>query len=267
MAKAVTFKPGAKIDLDDIDPDDTSGLQKGPDVENLMVEQLTRLYELQGKFRADAKHALLIVLQGLDASGKDGTIRHVFSGVNPQGCEVDSFKAPTEKELAHDYLWRIHPECPRKGLIEIFNRSHYEDVLVVRVDELLPEKVWRKRYRHICEFERMLADCDTVILKFYLHISRKEQKRRMMARLEDPEKNWKFSEADLRVRVKWNAYREAYNEALTRTNTDYAPWHIVPADAKWHRNLVVARTVVNALEKLRPKFPKSRIDLTKVQVK
>lgn len=266
MAKAVMIKPGSKVDLDDIDAADTSGLKRGPEVQALMTEQLQKLYDLQARFSAEARHSMLIVLQGLDASGKDGTIRHVFSGVNPQACEVDAFKVPTELELAHDYLWRIHGQCPRKGLIEIFNRSHYEEVLVVRVENLVPESVWRKRYDHINAFERMLTDCDTVILKFYLHTSRKEQKKRLLARLEDPDKNWKFAATDVETRTKWKEYRKAYNEALTRTNTKWARWHIVPADNKWYRNLVVARTVVDALRELKPKYPRSKLDLTKFKV-
>jgi PPK2 family polyphosphate:nucleotide phosphotransferase len=267
MPKAHRVDPGRKLVLEKIDPGDTGPYEKGPKTEALMAQHLASLYELQARFAADERYALLIVLQGLDAAGKDGTIRHVFSGVNPQGCEVDSFKVPTPLELSHDYLWRIHQQTPRKGLIEIFNRSHYEDVIAVRVEKLLPPEIWKMRFDHINQFEKMLVDCGTVILKFYLHISNREQKDRLQRRLDDPERNWKFSPSDLDVRGKWKAYREAYNEVLTRCNTPWAPWHVVPADRKWYRNLVVARTVVDTLEKLNPKFPKPKADLSKVVIK
>jgi len=263
MSKAVTFAPGKRIDLDRIDSSDTGRFRRREKAEAEEQKLLARLFELQARLSAESKNAVLIVLQGLDAAGKDGTIRHVFSGVNPQACEVHSFKVPTSLELAHDFLWRIHVACPRKGVIGIFNRSHYEDVLAVRVEKLVPEKVWERRFDHINEFERILTENGTTILKFYLHISRKEQRERILARLNDPERNWKFSESDLETRHKWKLYRPAYNDALTRCNTKWAPWHVVPADHKWYRNLVVARTVVEALERIHPRFPRPLMDLKK----
>src|SRR5262245_5166134 len=248
MPKPMTFAPGHKIDLNKLGTDETGSIRSKDASEKLEAKWLTRLFDLQAKLSAESKQALLIVLQGLDAAGKDGTIRHVFAGVNPQACEVHSFKVTTHSELSHDYLWRVHSACPPRGVIGIFNRSHYEDVLAVRVEKLLPEKEWSKRFGHINQFERMLVDCGTRILKFYLHVSKKEQRARISARLKDPDHNWKFSESDLDTRMKWNAYREAYNDALTLCNTKWAPWHVVPADHKWYRNLVIAERVVKELE-------------------
>jgi len=263
MAKPKTFAPGKRIALDDIDPADT-GKYKDKDAAAAGEKKwLGRLFDLQAKLSAESQQALLIVLQGLDAAGKDGTIRHVFAGVNPQACQVHSFKAPTPNELAHDFLWRIHTACPPRGVIGIFNRSHYEDVLAVRVEKLLPEKVWRKRYDQINEFERTLTESGTRVLKFYLHISKKEQRARIKERLQDPSRNWKFSESDLDTRSKWRPYREAFNDALTLCNTEWAPWHVVPADHKWYRNVVIAETVVETLEDMNPKYPKPKIELDK----
>jgi PPK2 family polyphosphate:nucleotide phosphotransferase len=263
MAKPKTFAPGKRIALDDIDPADT-GKYKDKDAAAAEEEKwLKKLFDLQARLSAESQQALLIVLQGLDAAGKDGTIRHVFAGVNPQACQVHSFKAPTPNELAHDFLWRIHTACPPRGVIGIFNRSHYEDVLAVRVEKLLPEKVWRKRYDQINEFERTLTESGTRVLKFYLHISKKEQRARIKERLQDPSRNWKFSESDLDTRSKWRPYREAFDDALTLCNTEWAPWHVVPADSKWYRNVVIAETVVETLEDMNPKYPKPKIELEK----
>ncbi len=204
---------------------------------------------------AQGEHALLIVLQALDAGGKDGVIRHVMSGVNPQGCQVTSFKVPTEEELEHDYLWRIHKATPRRGYIGIFNRSHYEDVLVVRVHNLVPEDVWQQRYEQINHFERLLADSGTTILKFFLYISKDEQKERFEARLRDPRKNWKFSVKDVKERGYWDDYVRAYEDALGRCSTPWAPWYIVPANRKWYRNLVISQAIVETLEKLDMHYP------------
>ena len=204
---------------------------------------------------AESKHRLLIVLQAMDTGGKDGVIRHVMSGVNPQGCQVTSFKVPTAEELAHDFLWRIHQQVPRRGYIGIFNRSHYEDVLVVRVHDLVPKKVWQQRYEQINQFEKLLSETGTTILKFFLHISKDEQKRRLEARRDTPEKQWKFSLGDLKEREYWDDYMDAYEDALTRCSTRWAPWYIVPANQKWYRNLVVARTIVKTLESFDMKYP------------
>lgn len=263
MPKPKTFAPGKRIALDDIDPADTGKYKDRDTAAAAEKKRLERLFDLQAKLSAESQQALLIVLQGLDASGKDGTIRHVFAGVNPQACQVHSFKVPTPNELAHDFLWRIHAACPPRGVIGILNRSHYEDVLAVRVEKLLPEKVWRKRYDQINEFERMLTESGTRVIKFYLHISKKEQRARILQRLQDPSRNWKFSESDLETRSKWRPYRVAYDDALTFCNTKWAPWNVVPADHKWYRNLVIAETVVNVLEDMAPKYPKPKIELDK----
>jgi PPK2 family polyphosphate:nucleotide phosphotransferase len=200
----------------------------------------------------------------MDAGGKDSAIKKVFDHVNPQGVHVTSFKAPTSEELAHDFLWRVHQHVPGKGYIGIFNRSHYEDVLVVRVNNLMPEDVWQQRYDHINNFERLLTDSGTRILKFYLHISKDEQKERFQERLDNPDKHWKFSMGDLPVREKWNAYMEAFEAVLTRCNTAYAPWYIIPANRKWYRNLVVTRTIVETLESMNPQYPPAEPGLDEV---
>ena len=222
--------------------------------------------ELQARLYAEDKHRLLIVFQAMDAGGKDGTIRAVTEGVNPQGVRVASFKAPSKNELAHDFLWRIHPHAPARGMIEIFNRSHYEDVLVVRVDNLVPESVWRPRYDHINNFERLLFDSGTTILKFYLHISREEQRDRFQERVDDISKNWKFSFDDLEKRKQWDDYMNAYEEMLEQTSTEYAPWYIIPANQNWYRNFAIEQVIVGALNGLDPKFPSPVGDLSGVIV-
>jgi len=259
-------EPGSKVKLDKIPTDDTGHFNDKDDAIDATAKNLAALHELQEVFYADARFALLVVLQALDAGGKDGSIEHVFSGVNPQGCSVASFKQPTHIEAAHDYLWRVHESCPARGMIGIFNRSHYEDVLVVRVQELVSKDVWSKRYDHINAFEKMLADCNTVILKFYLHISKGEQKRRMEARLEDKAKNWKFSLADMETRKHWDDYTRAYEDVLEKCSHRHAPWFIVPADKKWFRNWVISDTIVRALKSLDLRFPKPTIDLRKVRI-
>lgn len=245
----------SKVKLADYDPDYKGAYKDKLDALKDQAKNLAKLVELQELLYASKKKGLLIVLQGTDASGKDGTIRHVMDAFNPQGCHVASFKGPTPLELSHDFLWRIHLQAPAKGDIVIFNRSHYEDVLIVRVDDLAPEKVWKARYDHINNFERMLVDEGTLILKFYLHISKDEQKQRFEERLSDPTKYWKFSADDASKRKKWDEYEKAYEEVLTRCNTPWAPWHIVPADRKWYRNLIVSQVLVDALEKLGMKYP------------
>jgi PPK2 family polyphosphate:nucleotide phosphotransferase len=234
-------EPGSKVRLSEFDPNDASGFDGNKSKATKELTRLTeRLDSLQELLYAEHKHKVLIVLQGMDTSGKDGTIRHVFEGVNPQGVRVASFKVPSLEEQDHDYLWRIHKQAPGKGEMVIFNRSHYEDVLVVRVHKLVPEKVWKKRYDQINAFENILADEGTVILKFYLHIDLDEQKKRLESRLEDASKHWKFNSADLKERPLWDEYMKAYEDVLSKTSTEYAPWYIVPANRKWYRNLVVA---------------------------
>jgi PPK2 family polyphosphate:nucleotide phosphotransferase len=221
----------------------------------LLAELQPRLNELQTLLYANRKHSLLLVLQGMDTSGKDGVIKHVVGAFNPQGCQVTGFKVPTSAELAQDYLWRVHRVTPPKGMVGIFNRSHYEDVVVVRVESLVPQEVWGKRYEHINAFEKLLADNGTVILKFFLHISHDEQRERLADRLADPTAHWKFNPSDLEARNKWDDYMAAYEDALERCNTPYAPWYIIPADRKWYRNLVVSRILLDRLEALQMEWP------------
>jgi PPK2 family polyphosphate:nucleotide phosphotransferase len=259
-------KPGTKVKLKDYDPGDTGSYRSSKDAEAPLAEQLEELTKLQNLLYAESRRAVLIILQGMDTSGKDGTIRHVMSGLSPLGVQVKAFKAPTEEELAHDFLWRVHQAVPRRGYIGIFNRSHYEDVLVVRVHDLVPRKVWKARYRQINEFERILVKNDVIILKFFLHICKEEQKSRLEARLQDPTRYWKFSLDDVKERECWSAYRKAYEAALTRCSTEWAPWRIVPADHKWYRNLVVAETLVKSLRDLDMKYPDPTVDLSKIVI-
>ncbi len=261
------IRPGTDVDLASFDPNDTSGFDGGKSEAVAELKRLRkRLADLQYRFWADGGEKLLVVLQALDSGGKDGTVRRVFAGVNPQGVRVHGFKKPTEIELAHDYLWRVHRHTPASGMIAVFNRSHYEDVLVVRVLGLVPEERWRKRYGHINAFERLLTDEGTTIVKFYLHISEDEQAERFQARLDDPTKRWKFSKGDLATRSQWDAYMAAYNEALSKTSTEHAPWYVVPANKKWYRNLVVARTLIGILESMDLQFPEPEEDLDDIVI-
>jgi PPK2 family polyphosphate:nucleotide phosphotransferase len=249
------LKPGSRARLtDDTAVDDRE--PRGDDAQEQMAPLIERLVELQVALYAESKQALLVVLQGRDASGKDGLTRTVFGPLNSQGCVVSNFKRPTDYELARDYLYRVHHLVPPKGTIGIFNRSHYEDVLVVRVHGLVPKDVWSKRYEQINQFEKMLTENGVTILKFMLHISKDEQKQRLIDRLNDPLKNWKFQVGDLEERKRWADYTEAYEDALERTSTEWAPWYVVPADHKRTRDLLVARQVVDALEGMAPRFPK-----------
>lgn len=213
------------------------------------------LAELQHRLYSEGKRKMLVVFQAMDAGGKDGTIRAVFQGVNPQGVQVTPFKAPTKEELDRDFLWRIHKAVPGKGMIGVFNRSHYEDVLVVRVENMVPEGVWRPRYDFINQFEKLLYDTGTTILKFYLHISKEEQKKRFQERLDDPAKNWKFSHEDVEKRKQWELYMTAYEEMLSRCSTSYVPWYVIPANQNWYRNLTIARILVETLREMNPQYP------------
>ena len=262
--KQYRIKPGKAVSLDEYDPDDTGGYDDKRDLKKKTEKLVTRLGDLQELLYAEHEHKVLIVLQGMDTSGKDGTVRHVMDGFNPQGVRVASFKKPTEPELEHDYLWRVHAQVPAKGEVVVFNRSHYEDVLVVRVHDLVPEARWRQRYAQINEFERMLTENGTVILKFFLNISRDEQKKRLEERISDPTKRWKFQHGDIEERKLWNDYQKAYEDALERTSTKWAPWYVVPANAKWYRNHLVATVIADALEDLKMKYPEP--DLTGVIV-
>jgi PPK2 family polyphosphate:nucleotide phosphotransferase len=261
-------KPGRAVHVDDWDPDDSSGHKQGKKTAEKELARLSeRLEKLQEVLYAEHKHKLLVVLQGMDTSGKDGTIRHVFQGVNPQGVSVVRFEQPTRPELDHDYLWRVHAHTPAKGEMVIFNRSHYEDVLIVRVHELVPPKTWKRRYQQICDFERMLVEEGNTILKFFLHISREEQKQRLEARLKDPQKRWKFSLTDVEERKLWPDYMKAYEDALEKTSTEWAQWYVVPANHKWYRNLVVSTAIVQALESLKMEYPRVTIDPKHVKIK
>ena len=248
--------PGATLDLSAFDPDDTSGFAGAKKAgRKYLAELRSELADLQHLLWADGRHKLLIVLQAMDTGGKDGTIRRVFEGVNPQGVHVANFKKPTERELAHDYLWRVHQRTPADGEIVVFNRSHYEDVLVVRVLGLTDEARWRRRFDHISAFEKLLADEGTTIVKFYLHISKEEQAERLQARLDNPTKRWKFNAGDLDHRKLWDDYLAAFEEAITRTSTEHAPWYVVPANKKWYRDIVIARTLVATLQGLGLRYP------------
>ena len=259
LLKAVS--PRDALSLRDSDAAPFPGMPQGDELEKKLAKLTGRLGELQQVLYADAHHALLIIVQGRDASGKDGVVGAVFDACNPQGVRVNSFKAPTAIELAHDYLWRIHQVVPEKGMIGIFNRSHYEDVLVVRVHKLVPKEVWSKRYDQINDFERMLAENGVVILKFFLHVSHDEQKQRLKERVEDPTKNWKFNAGDLDERNLWNDYSDAYRDALKKCSTQWAPWYVVPADKNKARNYLVAKRIVATLEELNLEFPKPKTDL------
>ena len=250
------IQPDQSVDLTDWDPVKTPAWKGDKDSALQRIQQLNaELESLQELLFAEGKHKLLIVLQGMDTSGKDGVIRHVFEGVNPQGVRVASFKVPTAPELAHDYLWRVHQQVPARGEMVIFNRSHYEDVLVVRVHNLVPDEQWQRRYDQINAFERLLAQEGTTILKFFLHIDLEEQRERLLARIDEPAKNWKFNPGDLKERQLWSKYQQAYEDVLSRTSTDYAPWIIVPANRKWYRDLVISAILVDTLKDLNMQYP------------
>ena len=258
-------RPGSTVDLNAWATDEDLDLDRS-EAEKETKALNRRLEALQEQLYADKRHRLLVVIQATDTGGKDGTIRHVFDRVNPAGVKVAGFKKPTSTELARDYLWRIHRHVPADGEIVIFNRSHYEDVLVVRVHDLVPPERWRRRYHHIREFERLLVEEGTTIIKLFLHLSKDEQKDRLQARLDDPDKNWKFSVGDLAERDHWDDYQAAFTEALERTSTMWAPWWVIPADRKWFRNHLVSRIVVNALEGMHLEWPEPEDDLDGITI-
>ena len=270
--KRYRVRPDTCLSLKDYDPDATGDYKKNDDDKGAAKEETEKLVlklgRLQDRLYANGSNALLIVLQGMDTSGKDGTIKHVMSAVNPQGCKVVAFKTPSHEELAHDFLWRVHHEVPRKGFIGIFNRSHYEDVLITRVHGWVSDKVAKRRFHQIKEFEEMLVENGTVILKFFLHISKEEQKERLEERIKDPEKRWKWSSGDLEERKLWDKYITAFEDVISATSTERAPWYIVPANRKWYRNLVIADRVVDALESLdlqTPPAPKG-VNFSKLKI-
>ena len=271
-----TLKLKKTNDLQRLDANSTPGFKlakqdKASDSDEaaalLLCKQLQdKLIELQQRLYAEQKQSLLIVFQAMDTAGKDGVIRKVFSGLNPQGIRVAAFKQPSETELAHDFLWRVHPHAPEAGHITIFNRSHYEDVLVVRVHKLVSKSVWKERYQHIRNFESLLADRGTKIIKFFLHIDLDEQAKRLQERLDDPSKNWKFQVGDIDERKLWPQYMAAYRDALIETDRPQAPWHIVPANRKWFRDLVVLRVIVQELEAMNPQYPKVDFDPKAIKI-
>lgn len=249
---------GKEFNLSKFDPDDTSLWAEDKKSAKKKIKDLRKqLIDLQQVLWAEEKHKILIVLQAMDSGGKDGTIRSIFKGVNPQGVKVANFRVPTEEELSHDYLWRVHQHTPGKGEIVIFNRSHYEDVLVVRVHNLVPPAVWKKRYDHIRNFEKTLGDEGTVILKFFLNISKDEQKQRFIERIEVPEKQWKFNPKDLDERKRWDEYMDAYQDAIRKTSTKYAPWFVIPANCNWYRDLLILEIITDSLNQLNMKYPAS----------
>jgi len=267
MIKHHRVEPGSKFRVREVDTDSTAGFRGGKAKTGKVFADLNqRLHAQQNLLWAEDERKVLVVLQGMDTSGKDGTISHVFEGVNPLGVRVTAFKTPSQEELDHDFLWRIHAKVPGAGEIGIFNRSHYESVLVERVHELVAPKVWKARYAQINHFERLLAESGTRVLKFFLYIDRDEQRRRLEARLANPEKRWKFSASDLDDRKRWDAYMAAYEEAISRTSTEDAPWFVVPANKKWYRNLVVASVLVQTLEDMQLHYREPAVDLRHVEI-
>jgi PPK2 family polyphosphate:nucleotide phosphotransferase len=266
LSEKLRVARGRKVRLARIDAGATPSVGSREKVTPLLARNLERLRDLQYLMYAENRRSLLIVLQAMDGGGKDGTIRHVMSGLNPQGCSVVPFKAPSEEERDHDFLWRIHKAVPRRGDFGIFNRSHYEDVLIVRVHSLVPDAVWSTRYAQINVFEKLLADNDTVIVKFFLHISKEEQLARLKARIDDPTKHWKISSSDFQERKYWDLYQAAYEDALAKCSTPHAPWYIVPADHKWYRNYAVSEILVETLSALKMRFPKPSVDIRKIRV-
>ena len=264
LSKDLKIAPASRVKITSIDPANTHGVSKAAALKRL-EQNCQKLSVLQYELFAEAQRAVLVVLQGIDAGGKDGTIKHVMSGLNPQGVSVTSFKVPEGEEKRHDYLWRIHRAVPEYGKIGIFNRSHYEDVLVVRVHNLAPKREWEKRYHQINDFERMLTQNRIHVVKFLLYIGREEQARRFRQRIDDKSKNWKFSAADVREREYWDQYMDAYTEVLRRCSTDHAPWYVIPANYKWFRNLAVSEILVDTLEKMKLKFPKPAADLKGIE--
>lgn len=266
LVEKLMVRPGRKMKLRDEQANDVFDWEKEDAVDAFQANR-KRLEELQYKLYADGRFGVLVVLQATDGGGKDSTVRDVFTSMNPQGCTVTSFKAPTAQELKHDYLWRVHQHVPERGVVGVFNRSHYEDVLVVRVENLVPEQAWRRRYDHINDFERMLTDCDIRVVKFFLQISKDEQKKRMEERLTDPAKQWKFNADDLEKRKHWDEYQQAFEAMLARCSTAHAPWYVIPSDRKWFRNLAVSEVLLKELGSLPLRFPTPTYDPKKIRIR
>jgi PPK2 family polyphosphate:nucleotide phosphotransferase len=266
LIERLFVEPGRRVQLHDEHANNTFGWEKYEALA-MLEENRQKLSDLQYKLYADGRHALLVVLQAIDAGGKDGTVHDIFTAMNPQGCVVTSFKAPTAEELKHDYLWRVHQRVPARGMVGVFNRSHYEDVLIVRVEKLVPKAVWRERYAQINEFERMLASSSVRIVKLFLQISKKEQKERMEDRLKDPNRRWKFSPDDLVKRRQWPEYQKAFEAMLSKCSTQHAPWYVIPADKKWFRNLAVSEILAREMGRLPLRFPEPTYDPSKIRVR
>lgn len=265
LAKRFVVKHGQALKLSKVDPDDTGGIRNEEECEAALQENIKSLFDQQTILAARDQYAVLVVLQAMDSGGKDGTIRHVMTGLNPQACRVAAFKVPTEEESRHDFLWRVHKATPQRGEIGIFNRSHYEDVLVVRVHNLVPKSVWSRRYEQINDFEKMLAKNQVVVVKFFLHISKEEQARRLEQRIDDPRKNWKISAADFAERKYWDHYMAAYEDALRQCSTDRAPWYVIPANKKWFRNFAVSQILVDTLARLKMQYPALSFDAAQLR--
>jgi PPK2 family polyphosphate:nucleotide phosphotransferase len=261
----VTAFPGHKIELSKIDPDDTGGITKEKALQRV-CQLREKIYELQEILYAEHRRSLLLIFQAMDTGGKDGAIKSLCAGLNPAGLEIKSFKAPSSEELDHDFLWRVHKATPGKGMIGVWNRSHYEDVLIVRVHKLVPKKVWKARYDQINRFEEVLAENGTTIVKFMLHISKDEQKKRLQARLDRPDKWWKFNPNDIKERARWGDYQKAYENAVNNCSTERAPWHVVPANHKWARNVALAEVVLHTLKEMDPRYPKLSFDPKTIKI-
>lgn len=266
LISRLIVKPGKRVQLNDEHAGNSFGWEKHEAIEALQANR-EKLSALQYKLYADGRHALLVVLQAIDAGGKDGTVRDIFTSMNPQGCVVSSFKAPTPEELRHDYLWRVHQRVPGRGMVGVFNRSHYEDVLIVRVAKLVPKAVWQQRYEQINDFEKLLTGSSVRVIKIFLHISRGEQKLRLENRLKDPDRQWKFSPEDLAKRRQWPQYRKAFEAMLTKCSTKHAPWYVIPADKKWFRNLAVSHIVATEMGRMPLRFPQPTFDPSKIRVR
>ncbi|MGD0302122.1 MAG: polyphosphate kinase 2 family protein [Bryobacteraceae bacterium] len=265
LAKRFRVQPGKRLKLNQHDPDDTAGIFRKREYEAILKHDIQRLFEQETLLWASRKYAVLVVLQGPDAAGKDGTIRHVMTGLNPQACRVTAFKVPTDEESHHDFLWRVHKAVPMRGEIGVFNRSHYEDVLVARVHKLVPKDVWSARYGQINDFEKILAKNQVVVLKFFLHISKKEQEKRLEARITDQSKNWKLSPSDFAEHRYYDQYVEAYEDALTECSTERAPWYVIPSNHKWFRNLAVAQILTDTMTSLKMKYPPPSFDVSQLR--
>lgn len=265
---AYRVKEGSKFRLQDIDPGTKELCPDGGKNNSLKLfdELRDRIQGQQKVLYAENKQRVLVIIQAMDTGGKDGCVKHVFSRVDPQGIHVAAFKKPSEEDLAHDFLWRVHPYVPGNGQITIFNRSHYEDIIAVRVKKLFEDAVWKRRYRHVMEFERMLAEEGTTIIKIFLHISKEEQKERLLSRLDNPAKHWKFHPDDLEDRGRWDEFQHVYEDLIAKTSTEYAPWYVIPADRKWYRNLCVARLFADSLEELDMRYPEPKWDIDSIEI-